>query len=60
MSAEGPDAQFETVVSGICPSLSKSRQANRESQSFVDVLGAEDVGRFQDQNVTEAFSVLVA
>ena len=52
-------AQFETVA-GVCPSLSKSREAKRESQTFVDVLAAEDVGRFQDRNVTEAFSVLVA
>jgi len=60
MSAEMPGAQFETVVSGVCPSLSKSREAKRESQTFVDVLDAEDVGRFRDRNVTEAFSVLVA
>ena len=60
MSAEGPGAQFETVVSGICPSLSKSREAKRESRTVLDVLGAEAVGRFPDRNVTAAFSVLVA
>ena len=43
MSAEGPGAQFETVA--------KSREAKRESRTFVDVL---------DADVIDAFSVLVA
>jgi hypothetical protein len=60
MSAEDVGAQIETVIPGHCPSLSKSCEAQRESQTFVDVLAAEDVGRFPDRNVTEAFSVLVA
>jgi iron complex outermembrane recepter protein len=49
-----------TVVPGIRPSLAKSLEAKRESQTFVDVLAAEDVGKFPDRNMTEAFSVLVA
>lgn len=57
------DKQIQSAVRNRCrclPQFSKSREAKRESQTFVDVLAAEDVGRFQDRNVTEAFSVLVA
>jgi len=55
-----PGIQFATGISGICPSLRKLREAQRESQTCFDVLAAEDVGRFPDRNVTVAFSVLVA
>ena len=58
--AEEPGPRIETVDSRIRPCLPQSHEAKREPQTCVDVLAAEDVGRFPDRNVTETFSVLVA
>jgi hypothetical protein len=52
--------QLKTVVPGNRPCLFKFRETKPESQTMVDVLAAEDAGKFPDRNVTEAFSVLVA
>ena len=42
------------------PSLYEPIEAKREPQTFVDVLAAEDVGRFPNENMAASFSVLVA
>ena len=47
--------EIETVlVTGIRASLHQSLDVKRQSQAVVDVLSAEDVGKFPDKNVAEA------
>jgi TonB-dependent receptor len=50
----GEGAADEIVVTGIRASLAKSLEAKRSADSIVDVITAEDVGKFPDQNVAEA------
>jgi iron complex outermembrane receptor protein len=52
-NTSGEDVET-VVVTGIRPSLAKSLEAKRESPTVVDVLTAEDVGKFPDKNVAEA------
>ena len=47
--------EVETVlVTGIRASLGKSLDVKRQSTAVVDVINAEDVGKFPDKNVAEA------
>ena len=47
--------EVETVlVTGIRASLRESLDVKRESQTVVDVITSEDVGKFPDKNVAEA------
>ncbi|HLA73143.1 MAG TPA: TonB-dependent receptor [Steroidobacteraceae bacterium] len=47
--------EVETVlVTGIRASLGKSLEVKRQSTAVVDVINAEDVGKFPDKNVAEA------
>ena len=59
-SAENQGEEMEAAVPGNPASPPKSLEAECESRVVVDVLAAEDVGRFPDQNMAEAFSVIVA
>src|SRR5688572_20349262 len=54
-AANPPGEEVETVVvSGIRASLLESLEVKRESQTVVDVITSEDVGKFPDKNVAEA------
>jgi iron complex outermembrane receptor protein len=44
----------EVLVTGIRASLRESLEVKRESQTVVDVITSEDVGKFPDKNVAEA------
>jgi iron complex outermembrane recepter protein len=44
----------EIVVVGLRASLEKSLEQKRESNTIVDVITAEDVGKFPDKNVADA------
>ena len=44
----------EVVVTGIRASLQQSLEAKRNADAVVDVITAEDVGKFPDKNVAEA------
>jgi iron complex outermembrane receptor protein len=46
------------VVNGYSASLASSLQAKRESQDNVEVITAEDVGKFPDSNLAESLSHL--
>jgi len=46
------------VVTGYRASLQKSLETKRESDSIIDVITAEDVGKFPDTNVAESLSHL--
>lgn len=51
--------ELETfVVTGHRLSLQKSLEAKREADSIIDVITAEDVGKFPDTNVAESLSHL--
>ncbi|WP_346948813.1 TonB-dependent receptor plug domain-containing protein, partial [Dyella sp.] len=55
----GQARQLETVtVSGIRASLQKSLDLKRNSDSIIDAISAEDVGKFPDTNVAESLSHL--
>ncbi|GAA0681449.1 TonB-dependent receptor [Dyella marensis] len=55
----GQAKQLETVtVSGIRASLQKSLDLKRNSDSIIDAISAEDVGKFPDTNVAESLSHL--
>lgn len=43
----------EIVISGVRASLAASQEAKRAADSIVDVVTAEDIGKFPDQNVAE-------
>jgi hypothetical protein len=45
---------------GYPPQSCQVARTKRESLTFVYVLAAEDVGKFPDRKMNEAFSVLVA
>ena len=42
------------LVTGIRASLKKSLDVKRDSQTVVDVITSEDVGKFPDKNIAEA------
>ena len=48
----------EIVVTGIRKSLTDSIRTKRKANSIVDVVTAEDVGKFPDNNVAESLSRL--
>src|SRR5262245_65959401 len=48
----------EIVVTGIRASVAQSIESKREADAVVDVLSAEDVGKFPDHNVAEALQRL--
>jgi len=48
----------EVVVTGIRASLQQSLETKRESNSIIDVVTAEDVGRFPSSNVAEAITII--
>lgn len=50
------EALEEVTVTGIRGSLQSARDAKRDSNSIVDVISAEDVGKFPDKNVAESLS----
>jgi len=43
----------DIVVTGVRASLARSLEAKRRADSIVDVVTAEDIGKFPDQNVAE-------
>lgn len=48
----------EVVVTGIRASLQQSLETKRSSNSIIDVVTAEDVGRFPSSNVAEAITII--
>ncbi|HEX8470658.1 MAG TPA: TonB-dependent receptor, partial [Brevundimonas sp.] len=50
----GPDTVDEVVVTGIRASILESIGTKRDANAIVDVVTAEDVGKFPDKNVAEA------
>jgi iron complex outermembrane receptor protein len=54
-AANSSGEELETVlVTGIRASLQESLEVKRDSQTVVDVITSEDVGKFPDKNVAEA------
>src|SRR5688572_29024006 len=51
-----PGENETIVVSGIRRSITGSIRTKREANSIVDVVTAEDVGKFPDNNVAESLS----
>lgn len=58
--AQDPPAstEEEIIVTGIRASVAESIESKREADAVVDVLSAEDVGKFPDHNVAEALQRL--
>ncbi|WP_448662945.1 TonB-dependent receptor [Sphingomonas sp. CJ20] len=52
------DDSSEIVVTGIRKSIEDSIRAKRNADSIVDVISAEDVGKFPDNNIAESLSRL--
>jgi iron complex outermembrane recepter protein len=48
----------EVIVTGIRASLQQSLETKRASNSIIDVVTAEDVGRFPSSNVAEAITII--
>jgi iron complex outermembrane recepter protein len=55
---ESPTTMGEFVVNGYASSLAASLQAKRASEDNVEVISAEDVGKFPDLNLAESLSHL--
>lgn len=53
-NAAPADAQGDIVVTGYRASIESSLAQKREANAFVDVITAEDVGKFPDKNVADA------
>ena len=55
-----PDATEldRVVVTGIRASLQQSLESKRNADSIVDVITAEDVGKFPATNVAEAMTII--
>jgi len=53
-----PAASEEVVITGYSQSLRDSAATKRRANSIVDVISAEDVGKFPDKNVAESLSHL--
>ena len=49
--AQAPETVEEVVVTGIRSSLQHSLDMKREASGVVDVITAEDIGKFPDSNV---------
>ncbi|MDB5457471.1 MAG: TonB-dependent receptor [Caulobacter sp.] len=49
-----PDAVSEVVVTGIRASLQASVESKRNANAVIDVITAEDIGKFPDKNVVES------
>ena len=49
-----PDTVEEVIVTGIRASLQASVEAKRNANAIVDVITAEDIGKFPDKNVAES------
>lgn len=52
--AAPPEAMQEVVVTGIRASLEQSLSQKRNSDSVIDVVSAEDIGKLPDKNVADA------
>ncbi|MBO9708215.1 MAG: TonB-dependent receptor [Caulobacter sp.] len=52
------DAVEEVVVTGIRASLQQSIESKRNANAIVDVVTAEDVGKFPSSNVAEALTIV--
>lgn len=52
------DDSSEIVVTGLRKSITDSIRAKREASSIVDVISAEDVGKFPDSNIADSLSRL--
>ena len=50
------DSSGDVVVTGIRSSLRNAINVKREANAVVDVITAEDVGKFPDRNVAESLS----
>jgi TonB-dependent receptor len=48
------DQISEVVVTGFAASVSRSLEAKRAADNIIDVINAEDIGKFPSQNVAEA------
>ncbi|MFD2427839.1 TonB-dependent receptor plug domain-containing protein [Sphingobium scionense] len=53
-SQEGSTERSDIVVTGIRKSLADALAVKRQSAQVVDVISAEDVGKFPDKNIGEA------
>ena len=51
--AQAPAESTEIVVTGIRAGLDRALEIKRDAPSIVDVISAEDIGRFPDVNVAE-------
>nr|WP_251008038.1 TonB-dependent receptor [Sphingobium sp. BHU LFT2] len=51
---EAPDEGKEIVVTGIRSSLNSALNIKRDAPSIVDVINAEDIGRYPDLNIAES------
>lgn len=56
--ADQPVSMGEYVVNGYAASLAQSLQLKRQSEDNVEVISAEDVGKFPDTNLAESLSHL--
>jgi len=57
-SAEEPVSLSQFIVNGYASSLAQSLQAKRQSEDNVEVISAEDVGKFPDTNLAESLAHL--
>ncbi len=55
-AAQSGEALEEIIVTGIRGSLRQSIEVKRSADAIVDVISAEDVGKFPDRNVAESLS----
>ncbi|MGN7998919.1 TonB-dependent receptor [Sphingomonas sp. 22176] len=55
-AAQTPDSADEIVVTGLRQSLSSAQNIKRSSDAIVDALVAEDIGKFPDNNASEAIA----
>lgn len=55
---EKPDTVDAVVVTGIRASLQQSIASKRNSNAIIDVVTAEDVGKFPSSNVAEALTIV--
>ena len=55
-AVESADPGTEIVVTGIRQSLSSAQNIKRNSDAIVDALVAEDIGKFPDNNASEAIA----
>jgi iron complex outermembrane receptor protein len=53
-AADEPSQVQEVVITGIRASLQQSIQAKRNADTVIEVITAEDVGKFPDKNVAES------